>query len=221
MFISLSGQNAIGLHKNIGHSRNRTGLACHAWWLDELLPLYPRLSGETYHVSPAPRPSCRRPHPDLALLICCSSFSLIKIGLAFGYQARAFCASCLCQLPADYRLLQATTPNKRPTPAVSAIASEPQKVTLTEAFSTGAPPARAAMPPNTARKTSDSSATRLIRYDGGTSHATNNGSSAPVVKVAADESAAWLADALQTSNKLAARKITRFHHRAPGAPSQQ
>ena len=57
----------------------------------------------------------------------------------------------------------ATTPNSRPTPAVSAIANAPQKLTLIDAFSTGAPPARAATPPNTARKTIERNATAPIR----------------------------------------------------------
>jgi len=53
----------------------------------------------------------------------------------------------------------ATTPNIRPTPAVSAIASAPQKVTLIAPTVIDAPPARAAIPPRRARKIRENTAT--------------------------------------------------------------
>lgn len=54
---------------------------------------------------------------------------------------------------------QATTPNRRPTAAVSAMASAPQKATRAAAGAIDAPPARAASPPSTARNRSEDMAT--------------------------------------------------------------
>src|SRR5680860_1137311 len=84
----------------------------------------------------------------------------------------------------------ATTPNIRPTPAVSAIASAPQNVTLIAPIAIDAPPARAAIPPRRARKTKEDAATTEISWLPGTSHAAPNGSAAPTVKVLAEENAA-------------------------------
>jgi hypothetical protein len=85
---------------------------------------------------------------------------------------------------------QATTPNNRPTPAVSAIANAPQKVTLTAPMVTAAPPVRAARPPRNAKNTSDEIATTGIKRGPGKAHATNNGNMAPAMNVPAEENAA-------------------------------
>ena len=53
-----------------------------------------------------------------------------------------------------------TVPKRAPTPAVSPMASAPQKVTRTAPAVTGAPPVRAANPPRTARKTREVPETR-------------------------------------------------------------
>ncbi len=82
------------------------------------------------------------------------------------------------------------TPKNRPTAAVNNIARAPQNVTLNAPFTIGAPPAFAAIPPSTARKTSESTATLVLRYKKGTNQAVNNGNAAPNVNVAADEKAA-------------------------------
>src|SRR6476469_3767350 len=50
---------------------------------------------------------------------------------------------------------QRVAPNSAPTPAVSAIASAPQKVTRATDFQMGEPPARAAREPNSARKNNE------------------------------------------------------------------
>src|SRR4051812_4970612 len=50
---------------------------------------------------------------------------------------------------------QRVSPNKAPTPAVSAIASAPQKVTRATDLHTGEPPARAAKVPSSARKNNE------------------------------------------------------------------
>jgi hypothetical protein len=83
-----------------------------------------------------------------------------------------------------------TTPNIRPTPAVSAMASAPQNVTLIAPTVIGAPPARAAIPPRKVRKSREDTATRRMSKLTGTTHATTKGSAAPIVKVPAEENAA-------------------------------
>jgi len=85
---------------------------------------------------------------------------------------------------------QTTAPNNAPTPAVTAIASAPQKQTRHAPPSTPAPPTRAATAPNRARNASDIPATHGIRRCPGTSAVTTKGSSAPTAKLAAEANAA-------------------------------
>jgi len=85
----------------------------------------------------------------------------------------------------------ATVPNNAPTPAVTAIASAPQKVARIAATLTPAPPARAANPPKRARNTSEVPPTRATRVDAGARAVTRRGIAAPAAKLPADASAAW------------------------------
>src|SRR5512143_1988848 len=62
---------------------------------------------------------------------------------------------------------QAATPKRAPTPAVNAIAKAPQKVTRVTDAITGAPPARAAKKPNSARKKIELPATPHISAETG------------------------------------------------------
>jgi len=84
----------------------------------------------------------------------------------------------------------AFTPNKAPTPAVSAMANAPQKVTRIDDVMTDAPPARAASEPNIARNKSELAATAHINIDAGTNSTTSNGNEAPTANVTAEASAA-------------------------------
>ena len=81
-------------------------------------------------------------------------------------------------------------PNNAPTPAVSAIANAPQKVTRAMDFQMGAPPARAAKAPNKARKNSELPETTQTSLVVDTTKTSNNGKAAPTVKVAAEAKAA-------------------------------
>jgi hypothetical protein len=85
---------------------------------------------------------------------------------------------------------QAATPTKAPTPDVSAMASAPQKVTRIAEVNTGAPPARAASEPSSARNNSELADTTHISADTGTKTTTSRGSAAPTEKVPADAKAA-------------------------------
>jgi CRP-like cAMP-binding protein len=85
---------------------------------------------------------------------------------------------------------QTTAPNNAPTPAVTAIASAPQKQTRHAPARTLAPPTRAATAPNRARNASDIPATHGIIPCPGAKAATANGSSAPIAKLAAEANAA-------------------------------
>src|ERR1035437_7134847 len=84
----------------------------------------------------------------------------------------------------------ATVPNSHPTPEVIAIASAPQKVTRIAPISTLAPPARAASPPRSARKSSEVPDTRGINPASGDMAVTKRGNSAPMAKLPADAHAA-------------------------------
>ena len=77
--------------------------------------------------------------------------------------------------------------------AVAAIASAPQNVTRTTAFTTGAPPARADIPPRKARKPSDVIDTTAGMCWTGVITAETSGNAAPMANVAADATAAWTA----------------------------
>ena len=79
---------------------------------------------------------------------------------------------------------QTTAPNKEPTAAVMPMASAPQKVTRPAPASTGAPPARAANAPNTAKKRSEAADTQTIRSCAGAIAVTASGSAAPTAKLA-------------------------------------
>jgi hypothetical protein len=81
-------------------------------------------------------------------------------------------------------------PNNAPTPAVSAMASAPQKVTRTIDFHKGAPPTRAATPPSKARNKSELPETTQTSEEIGTIKISNNGNNAPTVNVPADAMAA-------------------------------
>jgi hypothetical protein len=70
---------------------------------------------------------------------------------------------------------QTAAPNQAPTPAVIAIASAPQKVTRQAPGSRGAPPTRAAMVPNSAKKISAIAETQGIRIDPGVKAAAASG----------------------------------------------
>jgi cobalamin biosynthesis Mg chelatase CobN len=81
-------------------------------------------------------------------------------------------------------------PNKAPTPAVSAIASAPQKVTRATDLQTGEPPARAANAPNSARKNNELPETTQTRAVTGTTKTSSRGKAAPTANVPADAKAA-------------------------------
>jgi hypothetical protein len=84
----------------------------------------------------------------------------------------------------------ATVPNSSPIAAVAAIASALQNVTRIAARITGAPPARAATPPSTARNRSVVAGTATSTVSTETSVATASGSAAPHAKAAAEAAAA-------------------------------
>src|SRR4029079_17004000 len=85
---------------------------------------------------------------------------------------------------------QTVAPNKAPTPAVSAIASAPQKVTRATDLHTGEPPARAAKAPNSARKNNELPDPAQTRADAGTNRTSTSGRAAPTAKVLAEARAA-------------------------------
>ncbi len=95
---------------------------------------------------------------------------------------------------------QRVAPNKAPTPAVSAIASAPQKVTRTVALHTGAPPTRAAKEPNIARKKSELPEIAQTSANRGTMRTSRSGRAAPAAKVPAEANAAWTGRALRVSD---------------------
>jgi len=81
-------------------------------------------------------------------------------------------------------------PNSDPTPAVTAIARAPQNVTRNAPTIIPAPPARAANPPRSARKTSEVTETKGITFAEETMAATKRGITAPTAKLQADANAA-------------------------------
>jgi len=81
-------------------------------------------------------------------------------------------------------------PNKTPTPAVAPMASAPQNVTRIMLGMTLAPPARAAIAPKSARKSSEVPDTEIIRLASGAKAVTNKGMAAPTAKLPAEASAA-------------------------------
>jgi hypothetical protein len=88
------------------------------------------------------------------------------------------------------RRLQAATPKSAPTPAVSAIARAPQKVTRAAAEAADAPPARAESDPRSARKRSEPMNTAHTSAEDGKRSTITSGSNAPTAKVAAEANAA-------------------------------
>lgn len=90
-------------------------------------------------------------------------------------------------------------PNKAPTPAVSAMASAPRKVTRATDLPAGEPPARAARAPNNARNTSELHDTVQTSADNGTTKTSGNGNAAPTANVPAEANAACTGRALSVS----------------------
>ena len=83
-------------------------------------------------------------------------------------------------------------PIRAPIPAVTAMASAPQKPTLSAGFIIGAPPAQAPSAPSRTRKTKAAAGTALTRDAGGARNAARVGSAAPSEKATADAKAAWI-----------------------------
>ena len=82
------------------------------------------------------------------------------------------------------------TSKNLPTAAVTAMASNPQKITRHKLGNTAEPPARTATTPSNARLSSDVPATQTLKPCIGASAATPSGSAAPTAKLAADAMAA-------------------------------
>jgi len=85
---------------------------------------------------------------------------------------------------------QEGTPNKAPTPAVTAMAKAPQTVTRAAAVITEAPPTRAAREPKSARNKIELPETAHISAETGTNRTTRRGRTAPTENVTAEVSAA-------------------------------
>ena len=81
--------------------------------------------------------------------------------------------------------VQRILPTKAPTPAVTAIASAPQKAARIIPAATFAPPVRAAIAPSAARQTSEVPATRGPIFCNGAIAVMNKGTAAPAAKLAA------------------------------------
>src|ERR1700686_3859907 len=92
--------------------------------------------------------------------------------------------------PSSVGAAHTTVPNKAPTPAVSPIASAPQKVTRIAPTATPAPPAPAANAPKSARNSSEVPGTRIDRLASGTKAVVKRGMAAPTAKLRADANAA-------------------------------
>ena len=82
-------------------------------------------------------------------------------------------------------------PNTLPIAAVIAIAAAPQKATRNAPRSTGAPPAYAAVPPNTASATSATADVTSVIHAFGASSTVTIGTTAPAMNATADANAAW------------------------------
>src|ERR1700733_13943318 len=83
-------------------------------------------------------------------------------------------------------------PINAPIPAVTPMASAPQKPTLSAGFTIGAPPSQAPSAPSATRKTNAAAGTASTMAPGGATNATNVGSAAPSEKATADVKAAWI-----------------------------
>ncbi len=88
--------------------------------------------------------------------------------------------------PALAEAAQTTVPNTRPMPAVSAMASAPQKVTRNRGAPDVAPPARAPIAPSSARKSSEATLTHAHQPAAGATTTMSRGKAAPSEKVAAE-----------------------------------
>ena len=86
-------------------------------------------------------------------------------------------------------VFQAATPKRAPTAAVNAIARAPQKATRMTDATTGAPPARAATRPNSARNRSELPARPHISADAGSRRTIRRGKAAPTANVPAEANA--------------------------------
>ena len=85
-------------------------------------------------------------------------------------------------------------------PAVSAMASAPQKVTRTAALVTLAPPTFAPTPPKRARNTREAALTPALSSWAGIRRTISKGRAAPTANVAAEVNAAWIGRAVVISD---------------------
>src|SRR5271166_7083301 len=86
-------------------------------------------------------------------------------------------------------------------PAVTAIASAPQKPTLNAGLTIGAPPAQAPSAPSATRKTNAAAGTAATTASRGARNAANVGIAAPTENETADANAAWIGFASAPSAK--------------------
>ncbi|KAG9579154.1 hypothetical protein KCV01_g16257, partial [Aureobasidium melanogenum] len=96
--------------------------------------------------------------------------------------------------------VQAETPKRRPTRAVSAIAPTPQKTTRATDLGTLPPPMRAEAVPRIARATSDTATIATVTYSRGARAAARMGSTAPLAKLTAEAAAACTGRAAVSSD---------------------
>ena len=96
-------------------------------------------------------------------------------------------------------VFQAATPKRAPTAAVNTIARAPQKATRMTDANTGAPPARAATRPNSARKRSELPARPHIGAEAGSTRTIRRGRAAPTANVPAEANAACTGRAAKVS----------------------
>src|SRR5580765_8551340 len=94
---------------------------------------------------------------------------------------------------------QTMAPNRRPAPAVHAMATAPQKATRTAPRTSEAPPRRAATPPSARRSTSVTATTPGVSAAAGSSAARSAGGAAPAANDAAEATAAWIGRARVSS----------------------
>lgn len=88
-------------------------------------------------------------------------------------------------------------PKNAPTPAVTAIATAPQKPTRRADFHTGAPIVWAATEPSSRRQISETPETMGVRPECGTSRGERTGRTAPNEDVPADANEAWSGRAIR------------------------
>lgn len=86
-----------------------------------------------------------------------------------------------------------------PIPVVNVIANAPQNVTRAAPTRTAAPPARAANAPKRAKNPNEIPATHAIREEPDTRTATMSGIDAPIAKLDAEASEAWMGRACGAS----------------------